>query len=333
MLLRVVDFAAARGQDAHALCHSAGLRYATLHAPGARVPYTLAERLSERATTLIGDPNIGLHLAHDVRVPRHFDAGVLMLSASATVRVAIERMVRYQRFWGDGERSQLAAANDGITVRYEMPGPTGMMRRHSDECALAELVLGLNMLAADSVNARAVRFRHAAPRERHEHLALFGSGLEFAAAHTEIVFDAATLAIPMRHASEFYAEIFRQQVEHAIAELPSEQTLAHETRAVVRAALPAGNCSLATTARVLGVSARTLQRRLHAEGTSFDELVDALRRELSVAYLDQAINVREIAELLGYTDVRAFHHAFKRWTGSSPGQLRAFRSAQRSETS
>jgi AraC-like DNA-binding protein len=64
---------------------------------------------------------------------------------------------------------------------------------------------------------------------------------------------------------------------------------------------------------------------LQAEGTSFAELVDALRREMAAAYLDQRVPVQEIAWLLGYAEPSAFHHAFKRWTGTTPEQARLAR--------
>jgi AraC-like DNA-binding protein len=96
-----------------------------------------------------------------------------------------------------------------------------------------------------------------------------------------------------------------------------------------RAALAGGECTLAGTARVLGVSVRTLQRRLRSDGTSFAELVEALRREMAFEYLDKQLPLQEIAWLLGYSEPSAFHHAFKRWTGLTPEQARATRSGRR----
>jgi len=326
MLVRVSDLAALRGHDAEALCRSAGLQLAALRQPDARVPYALAERLGERALELTQDPNLGLHLAQDVRDSRRFDVGLLLLMASPTLRSALESMVRYQRYWGDGERSRLVAVSGGLAVRYRLAGPAGVIQRHGDECALAEIALGLNVIAARAVTARCVRFRHAGPRERREHRALFGCPVEFSAAHTEIELDDAVLETPTRHAQPFYAEIFRQQVEHAIARLPAEDDLEREVRGVVQFALAGGDCTLASTAHALGSTARTLQRRLEAQGSSFDALVDGLRRELAVRYLDQQVSVREIASLLGYAEASAFHRAFRRWTGTTPERARKDRS-------
>jgi AraC-like DNA-binding protein len=326
VVVRVADFVAARGHDPERFCRSVGVSLEALRDPAARVPYTLAESLGERAAELVGDANLGLHLAATVQDTRGFDAGLLMLMASPSVRAALERMTRYQRYWGDGERSRLVRAPGGVCVRYALPGQSGAARRHSDECAMAEILLGIRLLSGrDDLVPRAVRFRHPAPPDTREHAALFRCRLEFGASHTELDLDDVALDAPMRDANEAFCAIFQQQVERALAALPGESGTAAPVRAAARAALAGGACTLAGTARMLGLGARTMQRRLHAEGTSFEELVDALRREMALAYLDKEVPIPQIAWLLGYADASAFHRAFKRWTGKSPERARAAR--------
>ena len=122
----------------------------------------------------------------------------------------------------------------------------------------------------------------------------------------------------MPHANATFFAVFEEQVERALARLPSIAGASETVRAAVRATLAGGDCTLGSTARGLGVGARTMQRRLHAEGTSFAEVVDALRHEMACAYLDRGVSIPQIAALLGYADETAFHHAFRRWTGSTP---------------
>jgi AraC-like DNA-binding protein len=124
----------------------------------------------------------------------------------------------------------------------------------------------------------------------------------------------------MRHANDAFCAIFEQQVERALQRLPPRTSAFEGVRATARAALASGDCTVAGTARALGVSTRTLQRRLYAEGAAFGDIVDALRRELASAYLDRGIPIPEVASLLGYADRTAFHRAFRRWTGSSPAR-------------
>jgi len=73
----------------------------------------------------------------------------------------------------------------------------------------------------------------------------------------------------------------------------------------------------------LGMSSRTLSRSLEKLGTSFNAIVETLRKELAEKYLKQSdLSLKEIAFLLGYTDSSSFNHAFKRWTGNTPKQAR-----------
>ena len=318
MVLRVVELCRGRGHDAEAICRDAGLSLTALAEPDARVGYDVAAAVGERALALTGDENFGLHLAQDVRDPRQFDAGLLLLMASPTVRVALERMVRHQRLWGDGDRATLVGVPGGLVVRYMLRGTTGAYARHADECAMAEIALGIRVLAGQDLRPRAVRFRHPAPRSIEEHRSLFGCPLAFRSAHTEIELDDAICDTPMPQANTAFFAIFEEQVARALARLPRVAGASEGVRAAVRAALASGGCTVAGTARGLGVSTRTMQRRLEAEGTSFAAVVDALRHELARTYLDRQVAIPEIAVLLGYADATAFHRAFRRWTGSTP---------------
>lgn len=318
MVLRVVEFCRARGHDAEALCRDVGLTPAALAEPEARVGYDVAAAVGERALALTGEENFGLHLAADVRDARQFDAGLLLLMASPTVRVALERMVRHQRLWGDGDRATLARVPGGLRVRYTLRGTTGAYARHADECAMAEIAVGIRVLTGRDLRPRAVRFRHPAPRSLDEHRKIFGCPLVFGEAYTELELDDAVCDTPMQHANAAFFAVFEEQVTRALARLPAAPGASETVRAAVRAALASGGCTLAGTARGLGVSTRTMQRRLEGEGTSFAAVVDALRRELACAYLDRRVAIPEIAALLGYADATAFHHAFRRWTGSTP---------------
>jgi AraC-like DNA-binding protein len=113
---------------------------------------------------------------------------------------------------------------------------------------------------------------------------------------------------------------------HADA-LLSERRTAAGLRELVEdrllAALPSGKVQAAEVAEQLGMSERSFRRRLASEGISFGEVLDRLRNRLALRYLaDEHVSLKQIAWLLGYSEPGAFNHAFKRWTGTSPRQLR-----------
>jgi AraC-like DNA-binding protein len=318
LALRLLAFCGRRGCDEDRLCRAAGLTRESLSAAEARLPWSSLLALGEHALAAVDDPDFGLHLAEMVGDPGHYDAGVLLLLASPTVRAAFTQMVKNQRYWGDGDRYRLVPERRGIAVRYSLVGVAGAYARHADECAMAEVTLGVRAMTGRPVAPAEVTFRHAAPARLATHGRIFGAQVTFGAPRTEIVFDHAALDTPLAHANAMFCAVFARQVEQAMARLPAEAGASGPVRAAVQAALLGGDCTLSRTARALGTSGRSLQRRLREEGTSFAAIVDALRRELAESYLDHGLPLPEVARRLGYADTTAFHRAHRRWTGRSP---------------
>jgi AraC-like DNA-binding protein len=325
ILAQIADYVQSQGYDAEDLCRRAGLQLSALRAPDAFVPLVQAERFGLDAVALTGDSHFGLHLAQVAGDPGAFDPGLLMMMASASLGEALSRMERYQRYWGDGPVFWVLPDETGVWIRYAQPGALGAYQRHSDECALAKVVLGMRALTGLPVAAKVVHFRHRAPADTGPHEALFSCPIAFDADHTQLALPHALLDVQLPHANQAYCAIFEQQVARTLARLPGKSGLSGDVRAAAQATLSSGDCTLASAAKRLGMSERTLQRRLRAEGTSFAELLDVLRSELAVAYLAQAVPVQEIAWLLGYGEPSAFHHAFRRWTGKTPEQARSER--------
>lgn len=105
---------------------------------------------------------------------------------------------------------------------------------------------------------------------------------------------------------------------------PDSNSLRRRVEVILEPALETGEASLDRLASELGISRATLQRRLKAEGTSFEAILDGLRQRLARRYLrKENYSVKKTAYLLGFSDPAAFSRAFKRWTGQSPSELRA----------
>lgn len=323
VVLRIGRFVASRGHDAEALYQSFDLSTATLSSRDARVPYSVVEALGERAGEVTGARDIGLELGRSVAHPESLtDAGMLLLMASATVESALTRAVRLQAFWGDGARTTLLPAEDGVRVRYLHPAGDAAPSRHIDECAMAELVCGIRFLTDRDVRPRVVRFRHLAPADTSVHDDIFHAPLSFGAEHTELELDRTTLALPMRAAHDVYREIFEREVERAIERRPRARALSLQVRTLLEGAIDEPDDALLRVARALRTSARTLQRRLRDEGTSFESIVRGLRLETADGYLAEGRPIKEIAARLGYAEPSAFHRAYKRWTGRTPDERR-----------
>jgi AraC-like DNA-binding protein len=111
-------------------------------------------------------------------------------------------------------------------------------------------------------------------------------------------------------------------LEEVTSRLP-EQGMAGRVRRQVLASLQTGEPTVDTVARLLGTTSRTLQRRLHHEGTSFQQVLDEVRREVAVTHMrGRRATIDEVAFLLGFEKPSSFHRAFKRWMGITPGEFR-----------
>lgn len=138
-----------------------------------------------------------------------------------------------------------------------------------------------------------------------------------------VTFDAVDAHRPFLSANRAMWDIFEPELRKRLSDLEGDATFTARTRAVLTEALPSGQVGMDGVARRLGVSSRTLQRRLRVEGTTFKAVVDATRETLALHYLRQTrLTATEIAFLLGFDEATSFFRAFQRWTGTTPEALR-----------
>lgn len=324
---RVLDVAAAHGADPAALRRAAGMEGMDLASPEQRVPLLALYTLLEEAVAATRCPLFGVKVATGVDIGM-FDALGFLVLTSPTFGAAMQRTLDYQRLWNDGERYSLVMEAGRAHLRYEPYGPERPAHRHMAEMFAFDVGCNGVQLLGDAAPPLAVRFRGEPPADPAGYDAAFGVPVSFASPIDEVVLRAELFDRPMPMANEAMHAYFQRHADAALARLGPASSLPDRVRAFVADRLPDGGATLAAAAASLGMSARTLQRRLRAEGTSFEDLLDAVRRARAMVYLDAHVSIGEAAYLLGYAEPSVFHRAFKRWTAMSPEAWRAA-SAQR----
>lgn len=140
---------------------------------------------------------------------------------------------------------------------------------------------------------------------------------------TVLEFDAADAVLPFLTAQAGMWAVFEPELRRRLGELETNASTAERVRAALLELLPSGRASVLEVSQKLGVSQRTLQRRLQDEGKNFQRVLDATREELARYYLTHTgMPGAEISFLLGFEDPNSFVRAFHGWTGSTPEQLR-----------
>ncbi len=320
---KVLARATELGADAGELAREAGVDAATIDDPEARIPEDRLLTLYDLAASATGDDCFGLHVGERVDL-RGFDVLGYAVMNSATVGEALDRTVRYYAIWTDGSAFATETAGRDARLRYEYRGRRDAPRRHECEATLAMVVVSIRALLDDDWTPHRVAFEHAAPTCGSEHGRVFGVRPRFGARANEIAFERALLDRRISRADASLSEIVDRHAEELLARAPTPDDIVGRVRRCLDEALRGGDPSLGAIARRLGASPRTLQRRLRDEETSHQELLDETRRALALRYVARRdVSLAEIAYLLGYSEPAAFHRAFRRWTGETPGAFRA----------
>lgn len=268
------------------------------------------------------DPEFPLRVAAATGIETYEVFGFACMT-SRNFREALERASRYLKVWTDLARWELRVEN-GQARLLLIPAIEGRPEgRFAAECALAEMCHTTREYLGVHWRPGEVRFRWRQPR-RLEHLTrFFEAPLAFECPHVELVFDEALLSLPLAKSDPAMAAFFARHAEEMIERLPRGSGFSGEVRLRIANTLGTAAPTLATIAAGLGVSARTLRRRLGEEDQTFVGLVQETRSALAKQHVKEGrLTLGEIAFLLGFSDVSAFHRSFRRWTGMTPASYR-----------
>jgi AraC-like DNA-binding protein len=319
----VVAAATARGVPPARLLAEIGLDPQSLLDADGRLPLEIALRAWQVAAELTDDRWFGLSVVEHLR-PDAFGLLGFAIHSSACVGDGLRRLGRY--FHIVNQRTSLELIEDGALARVRIvadyDGPPAELR-HPMECLLAAVLTVARRASGTPIAPAAVSLRHAPPPELAGYLRAFGVEPRFDRPHYELELAREALALPHAAPDLGMIALAERHLRRLFDELPRADTLASRARRVLLEELRLGEPTLPRIAARLHTSERTLQRRLGEEGTSLQAMLDELRRELSLRHLAESKeSIAEISFLLGFAEVRAFHRAFKRWTGSTPAAYR-----------
>jgi AraC-like DNA-binding protein len=266
------------------------------------------------------DPGIGLKLGVEQRLERSHPAGIAVI-CSRNFGDALQRLGRYKQLTCPEEirvhRKAEEAAVEFFYVEAKEPQPDVLV----DMILSWILTVGQRGTDGQVTPLRLELTRPAAHRELLE--SHFGCRVRFKADCNALVFRSSDLDRPfVTHNDELLA-VIGTQLDSELAARNTSMNVGEQVKDTLRRSLAGKRPTLPDVARELGLSARTLQRRLTDAGITFQQLVEETRRELARHYLKQsAVELNETAFLLGFEDANSFFRAFQGWEGASPGEWR-----------
>lgn len=313
------------GVDTGRVLARAGLTLAELEDSNARIAAGFEYTLWDAAEEVTGDPCIALRVADQVPLGT-LGAYEYLLHNSATLRTTIERAARYAPLIDESLLLALVEDGGAARLRFSRVG-VHPFPPQTIECTFAVTLKLLSDELTGDAHPMELRFTHERRGPLEERTRRFGCPVRFEQPHNEIVFSAEALDRPRAKADTRLGNVLEQHVQHTLATIPTHDPFVQKAKRALADGLANGNASLETLAKQMHMSARTLRRQLEAQGTSYKDLLDELRKELSFHYLTRSSeSFDEIARRLGFSESSAFYRAFKRWAGTTPA---AYREEQR----
>jgi AraC-like DNA-binding protein len=311
-----------RGIDVEALLRKSGLTARQIEQPGVRLSVQSQIRFLELAARAFQDDFLGFHLAQKFEL-RGIGLLYYVLASSDTLDEALQRAARYSMIVNEGIALKFRNGKESA-IAFEYVGVARRSDRHQIEFWMTALVRICRQLTGRRLPASRVRVAHQRSGDTSEMSAFFGGDVTFGAALDEVAFPASTVPIALVGADLYLNRMLVKYCEEALAGRETNRSpFGLKVENAITLLLPHGKPRAGEVARKLGVSQRTLARRLASEGQTFAGVLQSLRSDLAKRHLtDEGLSISQIAWLLGYQDVSAFTHAFKRWTGRAPGELR-----------
>ncbi len=306
--------------DCAALLRQAGIQPAVLAEPRARIAPEQFSRLLQLLWARLDDEYLGL-----ARQPSRGGSFAMMCHAIIHCRNLEKALSRGALFYGLFPAAPtISLSREGDWVRLSLDHSSLEDPAHF----LAESLLVIwhrlgSWLIGQRIRLEEATFAYPEPAHGAEYELLFPCPRRFCAGHTSLLFHARYLAMPLLQDERS----LKQFLQHSPADLLARPDGGDSLTSRIRRLL-GRDCSawpdLEAVAQGLHISPQTLRRHLREEGSSFQQLKDHLRRDLAIYLLGRAeLPIQSIAEQLGFSEPSAFHRAFKKWTGLTPGAYRS----------
>jgi AraC-like DNA-binding protein len=321
------EHAKAKGIEARPLLKRANLTLHQIKDTSLRLNVSDQIKFLNLAATELHDDLLGFHLAH---LPDLRELGFLyyVAASSEVLGDALQRLARYASIVNEGlALKYIGGKHCGLAYRYV--GVSRHSDRHQIECfatIVARLALQLSGVRLVPTHVRLAHRRDGKCAEMTE---FFGREIEFDANIDEVLFAPKVRDMPLVSADVYLNKLLIRYCEEALARRPTNRSpFRSSVENAIVPLLPHGKARAEVISRGLGVSQRTLARRLSSEQISFSGVLENLKKDLAKRYLaDQGLSISQVAWLLGYQEVSSFTHAFKRWTNKTPRQTRTQKAA------
>ncbi len=315
-LTNYFDVAQQVGLNPLPLLSNAGLSRAILDNPDHKIPASAVVTLLEESARAADCQSFGLRMA-ETRQISDFGAVGLLITHQPTLREVLLALINYRHLLNEALTLHVSDVGKQIIIRQEVVTDPPMYSRQATELALGVLSRAGNALLGSHWKPERALFLHEAPSDLQLHRRIFRCKLEFGSEYNGFICAAADLDYPCSAANPALA----RYAEQLLQSLPKagDRSIESEVHEAIYLLMPMGRATVEQVAQSLAMNVRTLQRQLEEHGVTFSGLVNTVRRELAVRYIEGGQHsLGHVAELLGYSTQTSFTRWFKTEFGVAP---------------
>jgi AraC-like DNA-binding protein len=311
------------GVDVVSLLKKAGLTLHQIEDPGARLKVRDQINFLNLAANALHDGLLGFHLAQSADL-RELGAIYYVSASSEFLGTALQRAARYSSIANEGVFLKYIDGRE-VVISFRYVGVSRHKDRHQIECFMTILIRLCQQLSGRRVMPSRVSLTHWRNDARPDFVEFLGGNVDFGEPADEVAFAPVIKQMPVASADPYLNKFLIAHFEEKLSCRPKTRgSLQSSVENAIVPILPHGKVRVSEIARQLGISQRSLTRRLTSEEKTFSGVLEGLRSNLAESYLaDEDLSISQIAWLLGYKEISAFTHAFKRWTGSTPREARS----------
>ncbi len=307
------------------LLKQAGLQLCDVYKENGWVPFYAHARFFDLAATALNDPCFALKLAHSID-PREFGAVVYMGTCSKTLGDALFNLKQYFRVVTGAWSMDVLMQDENVVLEF-IPDKTDFFEYQSaTEWFVANLIHCYQFFIARDLPPREVHFvtQLASGKNLVDYEKILGCKVRFGQRHCQVIISREDIKIPTRNSDDRLLGILKLHCDQLLREHELVQSdFSRDIRKSIIDRLPGGGAKAKNIAIVMGMTERTMSRRLADEDTNFFEILETLRYNLAMTYIqDKKLSLKQISYLLGYGNQSAFSVAFRRWRGCTPKQAR-----------
>lgn len=319
-LKQYLQTAADLGCDYKPVLQRYGLKPALLQDNTLRLPLNQFERIVFELINISQHPYFGLHASRFVNPTTYASLGLISLSTER-LRDSLDLLPTYEALVGDMGTSALQDYQGNFLLSWQCQLQDPRVRRHVIDAVLSSWYRYGKEIIGLSGDLLAVHLEHSVD-DLSAYYEVFGCNIEHSCTHSGLLLPAGALDQAQPQANPALLDSLLRHANASLQALQQPRVVSTQVATLIAERLPSGRVDKVHIAEAMQISARTLQRRLHEEGNSFQQVLNQTRLQRAYSLLAGKTPMAEIAQQLGFSETRSFFRRFKQWTGQTAGEYR-----------